>query len=184
MNGIVTNVADPLGKSRIRFYCPVVLGLLESEWASPAVAGGPSPAVGGAIYAAFVDGDITRPIWFGGEAAAYQGTSGRITVVNGVVNIDSAYVASIEQGGTGGVTAQEARDNLEVFSRKFYGFAGNNAGNVSVLTHNLDNASPVVVVKDSDTKEALYGATVKYLDANSISVSVDVDTDFSVTVYG
>lgn len=66
LNGVVTNVADPLNAGRVRFLCPVALGLLESEWAEPVMVTYAPPLVGAAIFVSFADGDLRKPVWFGG----------------------------------------------------------------------------------------------------------------------
>lgn len=67
LNGVVTNVVDPLNIGRVRFLCPVALGLLESEWAEPVMVSYAPPAVGAAIFVSFADGDLRKPVWFGGD---------------------------------------------------------------------------------------------------------------------
>jgi hypothetical protein len=179
MNAVVTNVTDPQNKLRIRFLCPLVLGLLESEWAAPATPGA-LPAVGDAILASFTDGDLNRPVWFG---SSMRGTD-RITVVGGVVDINPTYVLPISQGGTGGTTPFSARTSLNAVGKAFVPSFTASAGVTYNIPHNYNTAYPVVQVWDTTTNEKYYGATEKYVDVNTVSIKCDVTMNIKVVVLG
>lgn len=72
--GVVTNIADPEKRGRIKVLCPDLLGgTVESAWCEPVVTvaydnGGDFciPAKDETVWLQFIAGDINRPVYLGG----------------------------------------------------------------------------------------------------------------------
>lgn len=63
---IVSNNLDPENRGRLRLRIPVLYGNLDSGWAYPVpLSFTEVPAIGDVVWAAFEQGDVDRPVYFG-----------------------------------------------------------------------------------------------------------------------
>jgi hypothetical protein len=68
-SAVVMNNADPLQKNRLLLQVPQLTGYAVTDWALPVLRGVLLPAIGDNVWVAFQAGDITHPLWIGGQVA-------------------------------------------------------------------------------------------------------------------
>ena len=133
-----------------------------------------------------------------GAGVAMSGTTSRISVIGGVIDIDSAYVGqatittlgtiatgtwsastiALNKGGTGSTTAGGARTNLsstaQALPQKYIATLGAlSAGVEATITHNLNtmDTTEAFRIAADDTKTDF---AVRNIDVNTIGVTSDV----------
>lgn len=176
---VVTNNADPLGRRRVKFRAPFLLGSLESEWADPVLAKQDPPALGTSIVISFPDGDVSRPAWLLPMlSVAEQGDT-----FSGVWNGTPIAVA---YGGTGGTTTAQAKTNLGFITKVWNDSFSYNAGSTYTFTHGINSVRVMMAFYDNTTGgERVFGMTEKILSATQITFKPDVTyTDMKIMVFG
>ncbi len=129
--GVVTDVADPENRCRIRATVPAVLGETPCAWAMPALPwAGPGqgvvflPAAGTGVWIEFEAGRLDSPIWSGAwwandERPAPQGEKVRVIVSekgHRVVLDDESDTVTLEHGGGASITLSASEIVLAVGS--------------------------------------------------------------------
>lgn len=185
VNAVVTNNADPMTLGRIKFMAPAALGLLESEWALSSTPYPALPQIGDPVYAAFMDDDISRPVWFASRRAT--GTPGQIVVSPaGVVSLDPNLVLgtvvtgvwngtpiALAHGGTGATNAADARAALVVPSIFTTPLDALVAYTELVVVHGLNTFGVTARVHVRSTGQEL-GLGLRAIDSVSMGVTADI----------
>jgi hypothetical protein len=134
--GIVTDNADPEGRSRIRAEVPAVLGERTSQWAMPCVPFAGTghglalmPEPGDGVWIEFEAGNLNNPIWTGcwwadGQRPEPSGARQRLLATSAghqiLIDEDADEIALIHPGGarivmaSGGITLSAGQSTIEL----------------------------------------------------------------------
>jgi len=146
--GSVLNNNDPERRGRVICLIPQVLGDTGSEWCEPIYPTVYTPKVNETIWVHFVNGDLTRPIYFSADAVtAEKIVAGSITAES--LDVDSIFATDINiigslTAGTPGVTRTTKINQDGVF---LYGVEHPDSEPVVAMPTNPDD--PVIFKGDA-----------------------------------
>lgn len=73
--GIVISNTDPLNQNRITMYVPQFLGTAQSGWAMPMIGIMVAPQPGELVYASFMGGDVSQPVYINASQKQLNATA-------------------------------------------------------------------------------------------------------------
>ena len=73
--GIVISNTDPLNQNRITMYVPQFLGTAQSGWAMPMIGILVAPQPGELVYASFMGGDVSQPVYINASQKQLNATA-------------------------------------------------------------------------------------------------------------